>query len=192
MPILGIIDSQKSGHLWAPAPAYDSIATVTVGSGGSSSITFTSFPSTYTHLQIRGIARDNRSASGLATGGLQFNSDSTYTNYRGHILYGTGSTAAAATSQPSNGTALAFSTNGNSSTANSFAAAVIDILDYANTSKYKTVRTLSGADNNDTTGEIDFVSGVWMSTAAITNITLIPYGSNSFVQYSSFALYGVK
>jgi hypothetical protein len=40
MPVLGIIASQMSGHLFAPSGAYDSIATTTVGSGGAASITF--------------------------------------------------------------------------------------------------------------------------------------------------------
>jgi hypothetical protein len=52
MPILGIISSQISGHLFAPSGAYDSIATVS-GTGSSGTISFTSIPSTYTHLQIR-------------------------------------------------------------------------------------------------------------------------------------------
>lgn len=38
---------------WSPSTDYDSIATTTVGAGGAASITFSSIPSTYQHLQIR-------------------------------------------------------------------------------------------------------------------------------------------
>ena len=54
MPILGLLASAISGNLFAPSGAYDSIATAS-GTGSSATISFTSIPSTYTHLQIRGI-----------------------------------------------------------------------------------------------------------------------------------------
>lgn len=177
---LGVIASQISGHLWAPSGAYDSIATTTVGTGGASSITFSSIPSTYTHLQIRGIAQAT-----LATGFIRFNSDSA-SNYATHYLYGDGASAAsgAATNQTISYAFLA------TASANIFGGAVIDILDYTNTNKYKTMRSLSGGDQNGT-GYIELISGLWQSTSAITSITLIP-ASGNFAQYSSFALYGIK
>ena len=70
------------------------------------------------------------------------------------------------------------------------AVSVIDILDYANTNKYKTVRALHGSDANGS-GLIALRSGNWRSTSAITRIDLTP-SSNNFKQYSHFALYGVK
>ena len=51
MPILGVIDSAKTGNL----SSYESIQTITVGSGGASTIVFSSIPSTYAHLQIRAL-----------------------------------------------------------------------------------------------------------------------------------------
>jgi hypothetical protein len=52
MPILGIIASAITGNL--VTTSYESIETVTVGSGGSATVlTFSSIPATYTHLQIR-------------------------------------------------------------------------------------------------------------------------------------------
>jgi predicted patatin/cPLA2 family phospholipase len=74
--------------------------------------------------------------------------------------------------------------------ANIFGAGVIDILDYANTNKYKTVRALSGHDNNGS-GYVNFESGLWMSTSAITSIKLFTAG-NVYAQYTQFALYGIK
>jgi hypothetical protein len=68
---------------------------------------------------------------------------------------------------------------------------VTDILDYANTNKYTTTRAIWGWDNNSTEGNIRFVSGLWMNTAAITSLKIVPE-SGAFKQYSHFALYGIK
>lgn len=188
-PILGIYASQISGHLWAPSGAYDSIATVTVGSGGSSSITFSSIPSTYQHLQIRMIQRDNQAS--VADGArLRFNSD-TGSNYAFHILRGDGSTAQAYDGVSQTNILLTFDLAGATAGANVFGAAVIDILDYANTNKNKTVRSLSGRDNNGD-GGVALDSGLWQSTSAINSITIFPQNGTSINQYSSFALYGIK
>jgi hypothetical protein len=177
-PILGIWASAQQGALLANS--YESISTVTVGSGGSSSIDFTSIPATYTHLQIRAIGI----GTGFAYSYLGFNSD-TATNYSYHQISGDGATVSAA---GGGSTTLIYTLQGASS-ATIPASGVIDILDYANTNKYKTVRLLAGYDKNGT-GELFFRSGNWRSTSAITSIKISP--NTSFAQYSSFALYGIK
>jgi hypothetical protein len=181
-PIPGIIASQITGHL--STNSYESIATVTVPSGGQSSISFNSIPSTYKHLQIRFIAR------GLSGGAIytQFNGD-TATNYSAHNLNGDGATAAAQ-SQTSTNTPLIIRNGGISTTANIFTAGIVDILDYANTSKNKTLRSLSGQDLNGS-GLIELASNAWYITSAITSITMTQNGTG-FAQFSSFALYGIK
>lgn len=174
------------GNGGGAANSYESIATVTVGAGGSSTISFTSIPSTYKHLQIRGIARDASTSGSI---NMQFNSD-TGNNYARHAIYadGSGAYASAASS-------IAFVRPGfvaaSSYGSNIFGAIVCDILDYQNTNKYKTMRSLAGVDNNGS-GEIDFRSGLWQSTSAISSITLYVDGGSNIAQYSSFALYGVK
>jgi hypothetical protein len=179
-----------SGTLSAGAPpvsptSYESIATVTVGSGGSSSISFTSIPSTYKHLQIRAIGR---STTTVADSTYRFNSDSG-SNYAFHLLVGNGTAAQAfsSTSQTFLKASPYIDTN-----SNTFGAGVTDILDYADTNKYKTVRTLTGMENNNAgNAQIQFFSGLWQSTTAITSITITPSSSN-YAEYSSFALYGIK
>lgn len=185
MPILGILASSTP----VAAGSFESIATVTVGAGGSSSVTFSSIPSTYTHLQIRAIARTTRTtSSGIDYIGIRFNSD-TSGNYAYHLLFGNGSSA---TAQATSSTTSIY--NGNAprdgATASIYGANVFEILDYANTNKYKTVRTLGGTDTNGA-GQITFSSGLWISTSAITSITLSPE-TDSWKQYSHFALYGIK
>jgi len=192
-PILGIYASQISGHLFAPSGAYDSIATVTVGSGGSGTITFTSIPSTYTHLQIRLIGRTNRSTAAIDALNMRFNSD-TGTNYvTNHYLQGNGSAVyAGANTSGTLMTIYRLTADGAPTLASSFGTSVIDILDYTNTNKYKTLRALSGQDMNTVSGEVFFVSAAWMSTSAVTSITITPTTGTLFNEYSQFALFGIK
>jgi hypothetical protein len=172
----------------APVLAYESIATTTVGGGGSASITFSSIPSTYTHLQIRAISRQTSTGVNAY---LQFNSDTSSANYTQHQLAGNGSTvSASATTTGTLSGAYLFYGASSSQGANVFGAAVIDILDYANTNKYKTGRSLSGYDNNGS-GVLNLTSALWLSTSAISSITVLPQSAN-FAQYTQFALYGIK
>ena len=60
--------------------AFESIASAT-GTGSSDSITFTSIPGTYQHLQISGISRSTNASVGLANLTIRFNSDTTNSNY---------------------------------------------------------------------------------------------------------------
>jgi hypothetical protein len=188
-PILGIFASQISGHLWAPSGAYDSIATVTVGSGGSSSISFTSIPSTYTHLQLRINGRDNRGVY-RDFFAINFNGD-TGNNYAGHSLGGNGSSASAGGYSTFNEIQCGWVAGASANNANGFGVSVTDILDYTNTNKNTTVRGLGGYDDNGQ-GDIQLFSGLWMNTAAITQISVTPGSGTSFSEYSSFALYGIK
>lgn len=186
--ILGIIASSISGSK-VVTNSYESIATVSVGSGGASSVSFTSIPSTYTHLQIRGIARTGRTGQNGDFFKTTFNSD-TGTNYSWHLMTGDGaSTGTAAGSTVAYMEADRFASNSTGS--NIFGGIVLDILGYADTNKYKTIRYLGGYDNNGS-GEIQFGSGNWRSTSAITSITLTQSGSYNILQYSHFALYGIK
>jgi hypothetical protein len=170
---------------------YESIATVTVGGAGAATIDFTAISGSYSHLQIRGIGRTNRSNSGggdFAT--IRFNSD-TGSNYAYHELFGNGSSAGA-----QNGINQTYGfferMADNAATSGMFGVAVIDLLDYSNTSKFKTIRNLGGYDNNSTGGSVMLGSSLWRSTSAITSISLAAGVGTGWVQYSSFALYGIK
>ena len=192
MPVLGIIASQISGHLFAPSGAYDSIATTTVGAVGAPSVTFSSIPSTYTHLQIRGIFRNTANVGGDAPS-FRINSD-TGSNYVEHYLNGSGSSpATAGYAAAANKAYFAVNSADASMTTGVYSAMVMDILDYANIYKNKTIRTLVGTDNNGS-GNVTLSSNLWLSTAAIDTFTIYPYnlGSNDWLQYTQFALYGIK
>jgi hypothetical protein len=184
-----ILGSFSSGVVAVPS-SYESIATVTVGSGGSANVEFTSIPSTYTHLQLRWIAR-GADASNNRNCNINFNSD-TGSNYAFHTLAGDGSSASSSATTTTTGF-LGQRMPAASATASIFGAAVIDILDYTNTNKYKTARIVSSFDDNGGTfgGIVRFISGLWMNTNAITSIKL-QMNVGNIAQYSQFALYGIK
>ena len=183
MPILGIMASAMSANLWQPQGAYDALSTVTVPSGGVASVTFAGIPNTYKHLQIRCLMSDTGSGSASMT--AQFNGD-TGANYASHILLGNGSSASAAAYTSDTKIFSGYFYQGT----NIFGAAIVDVLDYANTNKNKTLRSLSGGDANGN-GQMRLFSGLWMNTGAISSITLASNVGN-FIQNSQFTLYGVK
>ncbi len=173
--------------------SYESIQTVTVGTNSPTSVTFTSIPSTYKHLQIRGIARDSRASTWVDTLWMYCNSDTTGSNYYGHVLGGNGSAAFAAADAGVNNFGMPIALTGATNVTTSFAPFVIDILDYASTNKNKTIRCLHGLDDN-TNGTMRLRSGLWMnSSTAINSLTFVGGDVGVFFQqYSSFALYGIK
>ena len=193
-------DMLAGNTVWNPytvVGSYDSIATVTP-SGSSGTVTFSSIPQTYTHLQLRIIARGTGTGGYYTSVPVTFNADTTAGNYYNHYLLGNGAAA-------SSGAASGYATNNlipvpnAANTASAYAAGIIDILDYTSTNKYKTVRSLTGADLNSSagfpySGSIFLSSMLWSSTSAITSITFTADSTYSvnFATGSSFALYGVK
>jgi hypothetical protein len=177
----------KGNTVWdgtTATSAFDSLGAVLLSSTASS-ITFSSIPQTYTHLQIRlfGIYTGS-----VTSGFISFNGVTTGGLYSYHAMGTDGVTpppgAVALTSQNEGkytgyaGTTTAAPTN-----------TIIDILDYTNTNKFKTAKTTFCWDANGT-GYIEFGSTNWRSSNAITSITLRP--GNTFNTNTSAALYGVK
>ena len=184
-PILkGVVASQISGHL--SNNSYESIATVVLSSA-TNTVTFSSIPSTYKHLQLRSTHLSSGSDNNIM---LRFNNDSG-NNYSEHAVYGSGTAAAAYST-----TSCSFATAGYTADATYPAPSICDILDYANTNKNKTVRALGGSDRNNTGVQyITFNSSAWYNTAAINRIDIVHgniAGGKVFNTYSSFALYGIK
>lgn len=180
-PILGTI---ASSYLQA-TNSYESIASYTVTSGGSTVIDFTSIPSTYKHLQLRYFATQGSNGSLYLT----FNNNSTGTNYSRVSMYGDGGSCG--TDNPGlNQNNIDIQCSGNSSY---FGVGVLDIYNYTSTTITKNLRNIMGRDLNGS-GLCWFNSGMWRTTSdAITRITLTPdVNSGGAKQYSSYALYGIK
>ena len=160
------------------------IASVLVGSGGTGVIDFLDIPQNYKHLQIRCFYA---TTSGAGNPKLIFNSD-VGVNYTFHQIVGNGSTAS---SSGGANQSFIYQPYGGFQ---SYSATIIDILDYTNTNKYKTVKSLGGNDNNNSGSYVallELMSGVWMSNAPISSLRFT-IDTVNFAQYSRFSLYGIK
>lgn len=181
MPIIGIMASAN----WSSAnsSSFESIATAT-GTGSSGTITFSSIPSTYKHLQIRYSVLTATSGDDVF---YRFNGD-TGSNYARHFLYGDG-TSAAASGQATQTFLIADSGSGESSSTQPMTG-IVDIQNYASTTQNKTARGFNGIDKNGS-GIITLNSGLWLSTTAINSITFYT-SSYNYTTGTTFALYGIK
>ena len=166
------------------AVTFKAIATVTVGSGGASTIQFTSIPQTYTDLVILTSLRGTD--SNWQGRDLYFNG--TNSNLSTRYLLGDGSSA----SSGNNSRGYAGTVPGTNVTANTFENTCVYIPNYTS-SNYKSYSTDNAAENNATTSYVNLIAGLWSSTAAITQVTLFPQGTSAkFAQYSTATLYGIK
>jgi hypothetical protein len=162
------------------ANTYTLIASSTVGSGGASTIDFSSIPSTYTDLMLLVSTRTT-----IAFLDIQLNASTS--NRSSLYLYGTGS----ATGSGSQAGYLGV-TSYSSDTANTFGSMSIYIPNYASTTTYKSFSTDTVRENNATSGEQDLVASLWSSNSAVNQITIYPESSGTFVQYSTAYLYGIS
>ena len=190
MPILGTIASSTRQGL--STTSYESIASVVDTSGGGGILTFNSIPSTYQHLEIRLLAKgDNTTYDSVYVTG-RFNNDSSAL-YNSQRIYGNPNTLNVLAMY--NGTytdqfiagILIASGGGTNSLNNS--PLIMRIMDYTNTSKFKTVNSYAGYNRNSgSNGTVDVSTGLWRSTSAISRIDL--YGP--FKNYTVAGLYGIK
>jgi hypothetical protein len=186
-------DSFLAGNAAYNPSSYESIASAT-GTGSSNTITFSSIAGTYQHLQIRAMTRTTNTSTSVGRLDIRFNGDSA-SNYTVHNLTGDGATAAAeGFSSQTELEIRSMGSAGGSMLSNTMAVHIIDIQDYASTTRNKTMRAFSGIDDNNTNGmtRVGLHSGVWMSTSAITSIELRNPSGGSWATTTQFALYGIK
>ena len=167
------------------------IGSVTVGSGGASTIDFSSIPSTYTDLCLKFSLRTDNSGSTYDEMKLTFNS-SGGTAYSERVLYGTGAAVGSAgrSSQAYNQYGIV---NGGGATTNAYGNGEIYIPNYAGGNN-KSYSLDSVQETNATTAYIYLDAGLWANTSTINQITLAPINGASpkYTQYSTAYLYGIK
>jgi hypothetical protein len=189
MPIpLGIF--AVAGAISGPAGAYEQIATQLVSSSVAT-VSLSSIPSTYSHLQVRFTCKSSSGSAPLNMW-VNFNGDNG-ANYAFHALAGFA---------PTTMSGQGYATTANielinasiSSQDNRFGAGIIDILDYRNTTKNKTIRSIHGVHADANNGIISIGSGHWRNTSAITSITFAANGggTRTIESGSRFSVYGIK
>lgn len=179
---LGIL-SASAGSSVEPAPAMELIATA-FGTGASGTITFSSIPQDYKHLQVRYVAKNtgNSRVQNITMNGV------TSAVYAKHTLAGFSTNLNSGSDVSS--TAIIFASSiTTSTTTNAVGAGIIDILDYASTTKNKTVRTLNGM--SDSESYINLSSGLYAQTTAISSITFTT-AANNFSALTRYSIYGIK
>ena len=181
--LLGILNSQAAGAVGG-AGDYQLLETTILGSDASS-VTFTGLGSytDYKHLQVRIVARET-AATGTSVGSLTFNSD-TSSSYADHRLRANGSTVSAANATSATKSAFMYFP-GSPEATGQFGGAVMDILDFSDTSKNTTIRCLSGNPGS----YMGLISGLYFKTDAITSLSILP--QTGFLTGSRFSLYGLK
>ena len=166
--------------------SYDLLETYILGSS-QASITFSSlgtYSSTYKHLQVRAVTK----ASNTSVRRTDITLNSATSNYSWHELYGSGSSVSSAglsarVNIPSWDSAPTSSNIGT--------GVVMDIFDFASTTKNTTLRTLFGFESGTTARNIVLSSGALHSTEAITSITFT-IRTDAYAIGSRFSLYGIK
>ena len=184
-------DSAASNSVTPVQPGvFESIATLS--GSGVSTVTFSSIPSTYKSLQIRFTGRlATQTGGSLYNTYMRFNGD-TSANYTWHAIRGTNTAVLTYGSTGATYFDIEETMPDSTISANIFSAAIVDIHDYASTTKNKTVRAIHGTETNSTAGRIWLSSTVWLNTSAVTSITLYTNAAGNFATGTSFALYGVK
>lgn len=185
--------SAASNSVTVLGTAFEFISSVT-GTGSASTLTFNSIPSTYKHLQIRGLSRD--ASGGNASGDLnvRFNSDTGSSSYWSHFAEAIGSsTVSNGVTNGNNNMRINRGTQGSAAAANYMGVSIIDIHDYSSTTKNKVVRAITGIEDNNTIySTTDLISGLWISTSAINTIAIVNGMGNNFNTSTVFSLYGIK
>jgi hypothetical protein len=151
-------------------------------------IVFSSIPQTFTHLHVRCFSRSTF-AGATASFFIRLNADGG-SNYAFHSLLGDGGTvtSSGAVSQTVGQVGVMPAAT---ATTGIFGSTIIDVLDYKNTNKNKTIRSINGNDRNGA-GIAYSGSSLWMNTQAVNSITLISGGAANLAEFSTFQLYGIS
>jgi hypothetical protein len=189
--LLGILNAQAAG---GAAGAYDLLESEVL-STSSTSIVFDNldvYATDYKHLQIRAVTRDTRAISGANNVIMHFNGDTSGSNYfQLQYLKGADGSATSGTEGVTS-YIIPYTQPSANDTTDAFAVAVIDLPDAFSSNKYTTSRSLRGLNLDAAySTQVGLSSGIWMNTAALTEISLAPV-VGSFAAYSRVSLFGVK
>jgi hypothetical protein len=159
---------------------YEKVESIVLSST-QATVTFTSISGAYTDLVLVMNPIANTLSGSYPY--LRFNGDSG-SNYSRSMMQSTGS---AAQTDRSINSSEGYFIYGNQVTTNGSFSAIVNIMNYSNTTTRKTFLSRT----NVASDRVEALVGLWRSTSAITSITIY-CGSNSFVSGATFTLYGIK
>ena len=170
------------------ANTFELISSVTVGSGGASSIDFTSIPATFTDLQVVFSIRNTRGSAG--PGYLELKLNGSTSNFSRRDLERDWDSLGSVSSRSASDNYISFSIGIDAYTSSTFGNGQIYIPNYAG-SAYKAISAQGVNENNGDSTTLDMFASLWSNTAAITSLGLVSSG-NTFIQYSTAYLYGIS
>lgn len=173
-----------------PSPVFDSISSY-LATGTVSDITLGSIPNTYRHLQVR----INGFSNSFGSVFMEINGDTATANYQSTGIWGQHNVSNAQTAGILRGRPAIIAGVGSFQFGTTYPyVAIIDLLDYKNTNKAKTVRSFHGASTNSThyNDGVGLTGGVWSGTAAINSLRFYLDGGNSYTAGTRISLYGIK
>lgn len=169
----------------ATSSMHGAVFPIAYATPSNSSVTFTNIPQVFQDLMLVVYGRDSALTGTVRSVYFGFNGVAVASSYTWTEMNGA---RAKPTSSRSTSNQFQFSnTFGTGITTNMEATSVYHMINYTNTSAYKTVISQSAADYN-TAGNIDFATGLWQNTAAISEINL----RNTWQTGSTIALYGIR
>jgi hypothetical protein len=190
-PILESIGSVK-GFGWGSFIETGSFESIASFNGtGQSTITFSSIPTTFQHLQVRMITRvDSSSTTDIL---MRFNGNSSSVYNEGHLRGQSSSGTPAAYNVADSTYFTALQSTGTGSTANLFGVAIIDIFNYNRNNAHKAIRSVYGNCHPTTSnGQVRFHGGLFASQTPITSIVFTDSNAGNFLTGSKISLYGIK
>jgi len=163
------------------------INSIIVSSGTSASLDFTSIPNTFDDLCIVSSTRTVKTGVNDIIS-LGFNGSTPGLGLRLEGVMVNGSQFVG-----SDATVMGGYTTSSGATGSVFSNNVLYIPNYTNSANKSW--SLSGGLMNNSSSLVTahgFATGIWSNSAVINRVTLAPYTSGSFVQYSTAYLYGIK
>ncbi len=174
---------------------HSKLAESTVGSGGTTSVTFNNIPQNYNDLMLYISIRSSRTGVLADSIGYRFNGSTV--GYNTRYIYSDGSSVISSsdtTLSPAGETWGRFDggvINAGNSTSDTFTSIALYIPNYAG-GNTKTFSSEIVSENNATTAISQITAGLWSNTTAITSIAFRDNNLGNIAQHSTFTLYGVK
>jgi hypothetical protein len=156
----------------------------------ASSVTFSSLGS-YEHLQLRMSAKSTDTSAEVDWPVLTFNAD-TGNNYSFHYLYGTSNLKGAGRVASQVLKLYRITTAKASVNSLLYGRICLDIFDYRNANKNTTIQSIGAGPESSPYLNINFQSGLWDDTAAVTSIALTLASGDDYARGSEFSLYGIQ